>query len=191
MNCAIKLIGLTALLYGASFFDGCARRAEEDDNPQEDNSIGISYKTDDFSKDSDKVILARMLFGEARNCSYEERLAVGFTALNRARDGKRWNGEAIREAVLKKWQYSCFNEDDLNRKKLMDPESVDAYNWSVCLTAAEDVLDGSRKKINKGQTNYHAKSMKKYPGWSKSGRMTKIEFPEHSKEFRHVFYRER
>lgn len=48
----------------------------------------ISYKTNDFSEDSEKVLLARMIFGEGRNCSYDEQIAIGFTSFERANDGK-------------------------------------------------------------------------------------------------------
>ncbi len=196
MNRAIRTIGLAAILTAFSWI-GCANSADGGDSNSNEGKNGektISYKTKDFSEDSDEVLLARMLFGEARNCSYDERLAIGFTALNRANDKKRWNGKTVRESILKPWQYSCFNENDPNRKKLRDPESVDAYNWSVCLTAAEDVLDGSRKELNKGQTHYHAKNMKEYPKWSKSEQMTRIDFPElseYSKDLRHIFYKEK
>lgn len=141
----------------------------------------VSYKTEDFSQDSDKVILARMLFGEARNCSDEEKAAIAYTVVNRAHDGKKWNGIDVKSAVLCKWQYSCFNANDTNRKKLMDPEKHDAKSWIRCLEVACDVLAGKYAEQNKGQTHYHTPAVS--PNWKNS--MKEVEFSG----TRHRFYR--
>jgi len=113
-----------------------------------------SYKTLDFSKDTNEVLLARMLFGEARNCSDLEKVAIAYTAINRASDGKKWNGETIKESILKPWQYSCFNKDDPNREKLMNPEKYDAKSFEKCLQISRDVLSEKYKDQTNGATHY-------------------------------------
>lgn len=142
-----------------------------------------TYRLDNFKSDSDKVLLARLVYGEARNCSDEEKAAVAYTVVNRAMDGKKWNGETIRESILKPWQYSCFNKNDPNREKLMDPEKNVFEN---CLRVADRVLKNKNGGLNKGQTNYHTKSVR--PRWSFSPKMKKIKFGE---KFKHLFYREK
>ena len=150
--------------------------------PQEN----INYRTEDFSKDSDEVLLARMLFGEARNCSDEEIIDVAYTAINRANDRKKWNGETLREAILKPWQYSCFNSGDPNLPKLKNPEKYDASSWKRCLRIAEGVLNDEYKDRNEGATHYFAENSRR-PNWADSSQMTDISEP---KEYKHDFYKE-
>ncbi len=114
----------------------------------------ISYKISDFSQDNDESLLARMIFGEARNCSEIERTAVGYSAINRVNDGKRWNGETINEVLLKDKQYSCFNKNDPNREKMLDPESYDSNSFYECLEIAGDILSGELEDPTNGATHY-------------------------------------
>ena len=140
--------------------------------------------TDDFSEDSDEVLLARMLFGEARSCSDEEKTAVAYTVLNRVDDGKRWNGTTIRGVVLKPWQYSCFNRNDPNKEKLKDPEKYDKISWERCLGVAQGVVSRESKDFTKGATHYFNPNVVN-PSWA--SKMTRIGRIGNSK---HVFYRE-
>ncbi len=143
----------------------------------------IDYKTDDFSEDNEEILLARMLFGEARNCSELERAGIAYTAVNRANDGKRWNGKTLREAVLKLRQYSCFNDGDPNRVKLMDPERYDKKSWEECLETAKKVLRGEYREANVGQTHYHTLNVN--PAWA-----SKIDKIGNIGKSKHLFYRE-
>ena len=153
------------------------------------------YYTDDFSKDSDGVLLARMIFGEARDCSYLERAAVGCTAVTRANDRKNWNGETIRQAILKPWQYSCFNENDPNKNVLMNPESYDAKSFYECLDVSKKILDGKVEDPSK-ITHYFNPKLGR-PKWAREKNIrvlgkievgrTKRNKPIYS---RHVFCRE-
>jgi len=144
--------------------------------------IEHKYKTHNPSRDSDDVLLARLIFGEARNCSLEERIAVAYTAINRARDGKKWNGETIKESILKPYQYSCFNKNDPNRKKVLDPESYEPHVFYECLEIARKVLKGEYKDPTNGATHYHTRNIR--PRWSR--KLERIERPG----WRHIFYRE-
>ena len=133
----------------------------------------ISYKTANFSIDSDTILLARMIFGEARGCSNLEKVAVAYTAINRANDGKKWNGEILKEVILKRWQYSCFNKNDINRKKIEDPERYDSKSWKICLKIAEDVLSKKVKDPTPGATHYfNSKLVSSYPDWA--NKLTKV-----------------
>ena len=176
------IIGLSALIY---YFDKSQTYTEENpkgitnnsqleerlelfDLPKSDKQKAkqVDYSTNDFKNDSDKVIIARMLFGEARNCSREEKRVIAYTAINRAKDGKKWNGETIKDSILKEWQYSCFNDNDPNKKKLMDPQRYDSKSWEECLTAADTVLGENSNSYNLGQTHYHTLAIS--PKWAGS-----------------------
>lgn len=135
-------------------------------------NAAANYNTNDLNGDSDEVLLARVLYGEARNCTREERIAIGYTAVNRANDGKKWNGTTVREALLKKFQYSCLNENDPNRAELMNPRNVSKFE--ECLEDSREVLNDTNAEYNLGQTHYFAKSMKIPPKWSKSKQMKQL-----------------
>ncbi len=119
-------------------------------------STKVSYKTSDFSTDSDEVLLARMILGEAGNCSHLERVAVGYTAVNRANDGKKWNGETLREALLWRKKYSCFNFGDSNRTILMNPDKYSPETFRDCLKASEEILSGKISDPTNGATHYYS-----------------------------------
>lgn len=141
-------------------------------------------KNSDITTEED-VLSGKLLFGEARNCSKKEKIAVLYTAINRANDNKKWNGETLQEAILKPWQYSCFNKNDPNKKKLENPGKYDAKAWQECLTTAKEVLDGKYTDPTNGATHYHIKNI--MPKWANSEKMEKrkLSFPT-----KHLFYEE-
>lgn len=123
----------------------------------------------DFDKDSDQVLLARLLFGEARGEDEKGRYAVAYVVKNRARDKDRtW-----REVILHRKQFSCFNKGDDNYEKIKDPEKYDENAWQECLAIAERVVacDDSKNTID-GCTHYHTKSVQ--PVWSEGKKPYKI-----------------
>lgn len=71
-------------------------------------------------------LLAILLIGEGSIESYEGRLAIASTVLNRVDYGimhKQWGklyGNDVHSVILAPKQYSCFNEDDRNFKRLKD-----------------------------------------------------------------------
>ena len=154
----------------------------------------VDYIANDFSQDSNEVLLARMLYGETRDCSKEERIEVAFTPINRINDGKKWNGENLKEAILKKTikkgkethQYSCFNKGNVNLEELKNPEKYDAKSFGECLKIASEVLDGKYKEFNKGQTHYFNPELC-HPYWADSDKMIFIP----TENTKHKFYIEK
>lgn len=75
--------------------------------------------------DQEIDVMARTLWGEARGESHTGIVAVAWVILNRARadigaDGKPdWWGEGIIGVCCKPWQFSCWNENDPNRAKMI------------------------------------------------------------------------
>jgi hypothetical protein len=85
------------------------KKTEESMKKLEDEVIN-AFKTNDFYKDEDAVLLARMLLGETAGCSKLERIKIAGSAFIRAGDYKKWNGKTLKEAILYQEQYSCFNK---------------------------------------------------------------------------------
>lgn len=113
------------------------------------------YSTSDFSKDSEYELLARLIFGEARGVNDFEKAAVAYSVINRVNDGKKWNGETIKEVILKPYQYSAFNENDPNLRKLKNPMDYEPKSWKDSLKMSYEILNTNIwDDVNKGQTHY-------------------------------------
>jgi len=167
------------------------------------------YKTNDLSRDSEEILLARLIYGEARILFKDEKdqrepAMIGFTSLNRAKDKIKGNGTTLKEVILSNkpkrvkykngkkatirvHQYSCFNSWDPNLRKLKDPEKYDSKAWQQSLDLSKNILEGKLSHLNYGQDHYHKKDMEEYPKWTKSPRMKKIWGQEF---FKHYFYRD-
>ncbi len=172
-------------------FPKTVQTVRADEGKQEEHR----YKTDDFRKDAEDVLEARMLFGESRDCAPLEQIAIGYTAVRRANDGKKWNGETVKEAILAPSQYSAFNKSDPNRVKMMDPEKYDAKAFDQCLEISKGVLTKKYSDPTQGATHYHTLGV--HPKWADSKKMVKIGRIEVGKDkdrkpifSKHIFYRE-
>lgn len=122
------------------------------------------YKADSRESlyhESNEIILARMLFGEGRGVSVGERIAIGFTSINRF---KKLRAKSLAETILLSKQYSCFNPEDSNLEKVLDPEKYDPEAWKKSLGISKVVLNGKYDNVNFGQTHYHRKDTK--PKWA-------------------------
>lgn len=144
------------------------------------NTFGMNFR-----KDTDEVLLARMIFGEARSCSLTEQIAIGYTAVNRATDGKNWNGTTLKDAILKKRQYSCFNSNDPNLPKLSCPEKYGPKSFERCLWIARNILDRKFDDPTLGATHYHTKKTR--ADWEDSPKMVKLYVPDF---YEHFFFKE-
>jgi N-acetylmuramoyl-L-alanine amidase len=129
----------------------------------------VNYNAEDFTKDSPQILLARVLYGEARSESRAAKEAIASTILNRTKKHVWW-GESnysnipnysLSAVILKPFQYSCFNSNDPNLAQLKHPRG-DA--WKECLAVSKEVLDGKVKDSTSGSTHYH--NAKKNPNWT-------------------------
>ena len=112
--------------------------------------------------DTDTEIMAKTLYGEARGEGISGLEAVANVIINRVKHPCWW-GKNIREVCLKPMQFSCWNIDDPNRKKLMADLSDDPI-FDVCRRIAVRAIRGLLKDTTKGSTHYH--TLKSYPKWA-------------------------
>jgi len=112
-----------------------------------------------FKDDSEQMILARAIFGEARNVhlSDEARVAVAWSIKNRV-NLKAW-GKDYHEVILKPRQYSSFKKDDSNHEFVLDPlhqdNLIDKKSWIKCYEIAGKVINGRIGDPTDGATAYH------------------------------------
>jgi spore germination cell wall hydrolase CwlJ-like protein/cell wall-associated NlpC family hydrolase len=111
--------------------------------------------TGNFADDTDQMILARAIFGEARGEEKDGKIAVGWVIKNRV-DNPRWWGRTYHEVILKYderssiHQFTCFDENDPknepNLKLVRDPlndKNSDTVknNWYESYDVAGGILN--------------------------------------------------
>ena len=123
-----------------------------------------------YTKDPEYAIdtLARTLYGEARGEKVRGIEAVASVVLNRVEKalqrGSYWWGGNVEGVCLKPWQFSCWNERDPNREKLLNV-SKDNKIFATCLRVARRALFGGVKDPTNGATHYHVKGL--MPAWAR------------------------
>ena len=105
-------------------------------------------------------VMARTVFGEARGESYQGKVAVAHVILNRVAKGGWWGKTPI-EVCTAPRQFSCWNDGDPNRARMMKADLSDkAYQES--LRAVLDAISG--QDPTGGACHYHALSVA--PKWA-------------------------
>lgn len=98
-----------------------------------------------------EILLAMLVWGEARGESPEGRLAVAWVAKNRAVR----RGWSLASVILQPWQFSAFNRDDPNRTKMLEPTKHDLPEvWDACAIAAQSVLAGLEPDTSNSADHY-------------------------------------
>lgn len=75
--------------------------------------------TGNFNDDSEQIILARLILGEAEDQSREAKIWVGDSVLNRIKN-KAWPN-IVHEVILQSGQFDPFKSNDSNFYKIIDP----------------------------------------------------------------------
>lgn len=131
--------------------------------------------TGDFNDDTVQMILARALFGEARDTLIpdEARYAIASVIKNRVADS-RWPG-SYAEVITAPKQFSAFNDGNVNRSFVENPlhtgNSIDAKAWRHAYAIAEKVLRGTVADPTDGANHYHDDSIDA-PPWAKDRKPT-------------------
>ncbi len=154
----------------------------------------INYKSHDYiiedlKKDDEVILLARMILGEGEGCSKLEKIAIGYTALNRANDNKKWNGTTIKEALLKEYQYESLS-DKSRLNILKNPLAYNPKEFLESLEVAEGIITNKYADPTNGATHfYNPRLMKNPPKWANSKKFEYIGKKE--KYWYHLFYKEK
>jgi len=128
-----------------------------------------------MSKDLD--ILARTLFGEARGEQIDGKAAVANVILNRTRKSRGSDGKiiyqlfgngSIESACLARYQFSCWNNNDPNRNKILEVKATEPY-FAECIVVAKLAIAGLLIDNTKGSTHYHVLSMGFPTPWLRPG----------------------
>lgn len=124
-------------------------------------------------------ILARTIWGEARGETLAGKEAVANVILNRAKkaqlSGHYWWGDTIEEVCLKPYQFSCWNENDVNYRRVIAVDASDP-NFAICQRIARRAVNGLLEDNVFGADHYHAIGI--HPAWAE-GRVPVAEIGGH------------
>lgn len=110
-------------------------------------------------------ILARTMWGEARNQGDQGLQAVANVVINRFKSGKTWWGHDVRSVCLAPFQFSCWLVGDPNRAKLLAVSENDKI-FRLCIDLAGEAIDGDLPDVTNGATSYYARTMPQPPKWA-------------------------
>lgn len=71
----------------------------------------------------------------------------------------RFHGKSLKEIALAPWQFSCFNENDPNREKLLDLWQTDPASWERADTVADLFESGLTLDPTGGATHYCTRAL--------------------------------
>lgn len=122
---------------------------------------------------SDIDVLARTIYGEARNQIFEGQVAVAYVIKTRSIE----RNKSITDICLAPKQFSCWNQSDPNRK-IIEFVGLDNYRFMTCFGIAALTITGQLENPAVGANHYYTtknilKSKTWPPSWAKE--MTKID----------------
>lgn len=108
-------------------------------------------------------VLARTLWGEARGEGVAGMEAVAAVIINRLRWPARYGADVVAVCRAAR-QFSCWNEGDPNRAKLLAVDARDAA-FAAALRIARRALAGALRDPVDGACHYHAAGIS--PRWAR------------------------
>jgi N-acetylmuramoyl-L-alanine amidase len=131
-----------------------------------------------FDDQSELVLLAQAILGEAEGETYEGKLGVGHVIMNRTRDS-RW-GNTVQDVVLQKWQFSAFNSGSPRLKVMRQPiKHAGKSIWRDCIAAACSAMFRFTDDPTNGSDHYLVTSIADKTSWAK-GREPEVIIGHHS-----------
>lgn len=111
--------------------------------------------TEDFYDDTETMLLARAVYGEAESESFDAKIAVAWAIRNRVEDEKNRWGNIYHKVILQPWQYEPFNDSKSKTfQKIANPDIKDAWNDSY--RAAETVIFGRSGDPTNGSNHFYS-----------------------------------
>lgn len=127
------------------------------------SSLPLPDPTKSYGDQKPLILLAQVIWGEARGENAAAQLGVACVVKNRI-DAHQWFGHDWISVILEHgffkdgrgvYQFSSFDTDDPNSIKMMKPLRYDStLVWSECLTAAESVYGGTPADPTAGAVFY-------------------------------------
>ncbi|MDE1901535.1 MAG: cell wall hydrolase [Alphaproteobacteria bacterium] len=109
-------------------------------------------------------IFARTIWGEARGEGNMGMVAVACVIMNRVKHGGWWGNDVL-SVCQKPFQFSCWNENDPNREKLIAVDGTDTQFVEATAIAVR-VSAGDYTDLTNGADSYYDRRMATPPIWA-------------------------
>lgn len=130
---------------------------------------------------NDLDTLARTLFGEAESRNEKDAVAIACVIMNRVAL-PNWP-DTVAEVCLQPWQFSCWNQNDPNRTRILNAKGP----WfERCREIASWAIKGFPEDPTNRATHYYATYVKK-PKWAR-GKTPVYEVEHTSTGHAHLFF---
>lgn len=133
--------------------------------------------TGNFADDSDEIILARALYGEARGEPRAGKIAVAWVIRNRKEHPRWWNSNTSTylATITQPQQFACFNPTDQNLKYVQDPSlnfgiALEKAAWYECYEIAKKVIAGEIADNTLHADSFHSTAIN--PDWATQDKFT-------------------
>lgn len=115
---------------------------------------------------------ARTIWGEARGEGELGMQAVANVIYNRVQRSGWWGSDIV-GVCRKPWQFSCWNDNDPNKEKLLNVTESDEQ-FKECLSLASRAVDGELPDLTNGSDSYFDCRMPKPPSWAANASMRAV-----------------
>lgn len=131
-----------------------------------------------IEQQNESVVLRMLAWGEARNQSAIGIAAVLWVVRNRALK----HDTSLKYEALRPLQFSCFNEGDPNRYKMLNACDEDPLGWAKVDDVCTLFEAGHLHDPTLGSLNYYVTKMPTPPAWAsaESGWLTRAVIGAHS-----------
>lgn len=114
--------------------------------------------------DEEKNILAKTIYGEAKEQGLNVMEAIANVVMNRVKraqnyDGNYWWGNTVKNVCLKPFQFPCWGQN-----RVCATPSQDNPIFQMCERIAVRAVKGLLPDNTKGATHYHKKNI--HPRWA-------------------------
>jgi N-acetylmuramoyl-L-alanine amidase len=144
---------------------------------------GDAKNASDMVRQMEIDTMARTLWGEARGEGNIGMQAVANVIVNRVEYAKSqngfWWGDTILKVCHKPYQFSCWNKNDPNYRKLLEIDDSN-HHFALALRLANRAVLGFLPDITYQSTHYHERSI--LPHWARRQKPKTV-------IGRHIFYR--
>lgn len=125
--------------------------------------------TGNFYDDTEVMLLARAVYGEAGGENEESKIAVAWAIRNRVEDSKNRWGITYHEVILVKYQYEAFSDPGSDAfKKITQPplgNSLEKRAWLDSYNVAELVFLDKQADPAGGANHFYVPSNQPKPDW--------------------------
>lgn len=124
---------------------------------------------------NDASIVQCTIYGEARGESLDGKAGVAWVIRNRV-EHPGWWGDDYKSVCLKSKQFSCFNEDDPNRQRIIEDYMTKQIFrdplWKTCRIIAHGVIYNWIPDLVNGANHYCHVDL--YPSWVEGREPVKV-----------------